>query len=86
MVHHHLRPQQLIEAVSVEYITDSSEVRCCLNLQKAFVHRAGLSQYQSDTLVDLIDIGAERRNVKLLHSSHGLMESVNSQLDIYCDR
>jgi hypothetical protein len=40
MVHHHLSLQDLTEAVSVEYITDSSEVRCCLDLQKAFVHRA----------------------------------------------
>ncbi len=59
MVHHHLSPQQLTGAVSVEYITDSSEVRCCLDLHKAFVNRAGLSQYQSDTLVDRIDIGAK---------------------------
>ena len=59
MVHQHLSPQQLSEAVRVDYITDPSEVWFCLDLQKAFVHRAGLCQYQSDTFVDRIDSAAE---------------------------
>jgi hypothetical protein len=59
MVHQYLSPQQLSEAMRVDCIADPSEVRFCLDLQKTFVHRAGLSQYQTDILVDRSDRGAE---------------------------